>query len=74
MAENYLNIFTVNYLLVFRVFELQIVTVKMEYVFNTANRADWVLQDNSFCGNTLIIWKWMLVMETQWSGKKALLK
>lgn len=29
-------------------------TVKMKYIINTANRADWVLQENSFYGNILI--------------------
>lgn len=54
MAENYLTIFFSKCLLASGLFELQIETVKMKYIINTANRADWVLQETSFYGNILI--------------------
>lgn len=54
IAENYLTIFFSKYLLACGLFELQIATVKMKYIINTANRADWVVQETSFYGNILI--------------------
>lgn len=77
MAENYLTIFFSKYLLASGLFELQIGTLKMKYIINTANRADWVLQETSFYGNILIVemnisYSNIVIWETK--KKKALLK
>lgn len=70
IAGNYLTIFFSKYLLACGLFELQIVTVKMKYIINTANRADWVLQETSFYGNILIFQNEHLQHSDFW-GKKS---